>query len=193
MVKPSVDELLRGSAEPLEPSIALNAALDALVVEARTEAGRRRSTRRRQNTWLVPGIVVAGVALTAGAVVFTPNFDPDMRVPIEYVTDTGVEVSCTYAMRVGSVIGGENPELREWVTSQDWTGVGQRIYDDAIAHPFVPEGETSAEGNEWTPELVDAVSWFDAMDRQILGSIPEGLPVYGDEISGSSDCTGQLH
>mgnify|MGYP003420082169 FL=1 len=93
---------------------------------------------------------------------------------------------------MGSVIGGENPELREWVLAQDWTGVGQRIYDDAIAHPFVPTEDTPAEDG-WTTELVDSVSWFDAMDRQIIGQIPADLTGFGDEISGASDCTGQLH
>lgn len=190
MNKPSVDEVLRKSAEPFEPSITMSAALHGLVEETRTETKRRRLIQRRRKAWLVPGVVVAGVVLTAAAVIFTPNFDPDVRIPIEYVTDTGTEVSCTHAMRVGSVVSGENPELRQWLVSHEWTGVGQRIYEDAVAHPFVPTEDTPG---EWTPELIDAVSWFDAMQRQIDGAIPSGLTMYGHVVSGSSDCTGQLH
>lgn len=188
MSKPSVDELLRGSTLSYEPSIATRAALESLVDASRTEVMLSRAKRRRRSFWLIPGAVVAAGALTAGAAVFAPYFDPDVRIPIEYVTDTGVEVSCTYALRVGSVVGGENLELREWLTSQDWSGVGQRIYQDAVANPFIP-GEDD-EG-EWTAELVDSVSFFNAMGRQT--GVPEGLTVFGDEIAGTSDCTGQLH
>lgn len=192
MGKPTVDDVLVGSKSEPPTSIALNAALDSLVVKTRSASDAQRSKARRRNLWLVPTVAAGALALTAGAVLFTPNFDPDVRIPIEYVTDTDVTVSCTYALRVGSVIGGENPELREWVLAQDWTGVGQRIYDDAIAHPFVPTEDTPAEDG-WTTELVDSVSWFDAMDRQIIGQIPADLTGFGDEISGGSDCTGQLH
>ncbi|GAB3631674.1 hypothetical protein GCM10027421_10270 [Microbacterium shaanxiense] len=188
MSKPSVDELLRGSAKSYEPSIATRAALESLADASREEAVHSRAKRRRRNLWLIPGAVVAAGALTAGAAVFAPYFDPDVRIPIEYVTDTGVEVTCTYALRVGSVVGGENPKLREWLTSQDWSGVGQRIYEDAVANPFIP-GEDD-EG-EWTPEIVDSVSFFNAVGRQT--DVPDGLVVFGDEIAGTSDCTGQLH
>lgn len=188
MRKPSVDELLRGSTTSYEPSIATRAAVESLVDAARAEAVRSRAQRRRRSLWLIPGAVVVAGALTAGAAVFAPYFDPDVRIPIEYVTDTGVEVTCTYALRVGSVVDGENLELREWLTSQDWSGVGQRIYDDAVAHPFIP-GEDD-EG-EWTAELVDSVSFFDAMGRQT--DVPDGLTAFGDVVAGTSDCTGQLH
>ncbi|WP_423494036.1 hypothetical protein IM711_10925 [Microbacterium esteraromaticum] len=188
MSKPSVDELLRGSTKSYEPSIVTRAALESLVDASRAEAARTRVNRRRRSFWLIPGAVVAAGALTAGAALFAPHFDPDVRIPIEYATDTGVEVTCTYALRVGSVVGGENPQLREWLASQDWSGVGQRIYEDAVANPFVP-GEDD-EG-EWTAEIVDSVSFFDAMARQI--AVPDGLAVFGDEVAGTSDCTGQLH
>lgn len=188
MSKPGVDELLRGSMKSYEPSIATRAALESLVDASRAEAARSRAMRRRRSFWLIPGAVVAAGALTAGAAVFAPYFDPDVRIPIEYVTDTGVEVTCTYALRVGSAVGGENQELREWLTSQDWSGVGQRIYDDAVANPFVP-GEND-EG-EWTAEIVDSMSFFDAMGRQT--DAPEDIAVFGDTVTGTSDCTGQLH
>lgn len=187
MSKPSVDELLRGSTKSYEPSNFTRAPLESLVDASRAEAVRSRAKRRRRSVWLIPGAVVAAGALTAGATVFAPYFDPDVRIPIEYVTDTGVEITCTYALRVGSVVGGENPELREWLTSQDWSGVGQRIYEDAVANPFIP-GEDDK--GEWTSELRDSVSFFDAMGQQI--SAPDGLAVFGDEVAGTSDCTGQL-
>ena len=188
MSKPSIDELLRGSTKSYEPSIATRAALESLVDASRAEAVRSRAKRHRRNLWLIPGAVIAAGALTAGAAVFAPYFDPDVRIPIEYVTDTGVKVTCTYALRVGSAVGGENQELREWLTSQDWSGVGQRIYDDAVANPFVP-GEDD-EG-EWTADIVDAMSFFDAISRQT--DVPEGIAVFGDTVSGTSDCKGQLH
>lgn len=188
MSKPSVDELLSGSMKSYDPSIATRAALDSLVDASRAEAVGRRAQRRRRSLWLIPGVVVAAGALTASAALFAPYFDPDVRIPIEYVTDTGVEVTCTYALRVGSVIGGENPELREWVTSHDWSGVGQRIYDDAVANPFIPGPDDEG---DWTAELIDSVSFSDAMARQT--DVPEGLTAFGDEVAGTSDCTGRLH
>lgn len=190
MGKPTVDDVLVGSKSEPPASIALNAALDSLVVETQAASEAQRSKARRRNLWLVPTVAAGALALTAGAVLFTPNFDPDVRIPIEYVTDADETVSCTYALRVGSVIGGENPELREWVLAQDWTGVGQRIYDDAIAHPYVPD--VNVEG-EFTQERIDSVSWFTALDRQIIDQIPADLTGFGDEIAGASNCTGQLH
>ncbi len=190
MGKPTVDDVLVGSKSEPPASIALNAALDSLVVETRAASEAQRSTARRRSLWLVPTVAAGALALTAGAVMFTPNFDPDVRIPIEYVTDTGTTVSCTYALRVGSVVGGENPELREWVLAQDWTGVGQRIYDDAIAYPYNLGAD--AEG-EFTPEIIDSLSWWEALDRHTTGLIPAELTQFGDEIAGASDCTGQLH
>lgn len=187
MSKPSLDDLLRGSTKSFEPSPTTAAALDALVEASRTEATRSGIRRRRRRLWLVPGIAVAAGVLTAGTAVVAPYFDPDVRIPIEYVTDTGVEVACTYALRVGAVVGGENADLRRWLTSQDWSGVGQRVYDDALANPFVPGANDEG---DWTLDVIDSMSFFQALGRQT--AVPDELTRPGDEIAGASDCTGQL-
>ena len=80
--KRSVDEVLSGSSPTFVPSVSTEAALDALVLEARSAALAARKSHRRKALWLVPGAILAVGALTAGAVADTVvapwNVVPDL-------------------------------------------------------------------------------------------------------------------
>lgn len=54
MSKRSVEELLSGSSPTFAPTVATEAALDALVLEARSAGLGKEKTRRRQALWLIP-------------------------------------------------------------------------------------------------------------------------------------------
>ena len=133
MSKRSIDEVLSGSSPTFVPSVATEAALDALVLESRNAGCRRRATHRKRLLWLVPGAVVAVSALTAGAVVVDHMTRLDVPIAVEYTTDTGVTVSCT-AHIASSLFSPRLSEVTEYYKTHQFAadGVGQRIYNYAL-------------------------------------------------------------
>jgi hypothetical protein len=199
----SVDEVLSGSSPAFAPSVATEAALDALVLEARSAGGGKRGTRRRRALWLVPGAVFAVGALTAGALVIDQVTRVEEPIAVEYTTDTGVTVSCT-AYVESSVFAPQLAAVTEFYKTHDFTdtGIGQRIYEYALVLTGDKQG---------TPDVLPAsVTWlpdgsyeFDddrgALRHSMLSFLVHDvileLGLYqGNVQSGfSSDCTGQLH
>lgn len=186
MATRSVDEVLAGSAAPVPDSRELDAALFSLVDEARSQAGHQQRTSRRRRVFLLPAVVVAGALLTAGAVVASVSFDPQVRVPVEYVTDAGTEVSCTYAMTVGSIASGQNKELRDWVMSHDWDGFGQSVYHSARLQSSGDDAGTSA-------DLAAKFRFLRVLLAQLEDAMPTDLINTYKAVNGLSSCSGQLH
>lgn len=154
MSKRSVDEVLSGSSPTFAPSVATEAALDALVLEARNAGAGQRTRRRRRLLWLVPGAVVAVGALTAGAAVVADQMTRlDVPIAVEYTTDTGVSVSCSVHI-ASSLFSPQMAEVTEYYKTHKFAadGIGQRIYSYAL----VLAGE-----KEGTPaDLPDSVGWL---------------------------------
>jgi hypothetical protein len=204
--KRSVDEVLSGSSPAFVPSVATEAALDALVLESRNAGLGHRTRHRKRLLWLVPGAVVAVGALTAGAVVADQMTRLDVPIAVEYTTDTGVKVSCT-AHIASSLFSPRLAEVTEYYTTHEFAadGIGQRIYNYAL----VLNGE-----KEGTPaDLPDSVAWLpgdehdggwgpygarSALTWSMFAFIIDdvrlelGLPG-GGASSMDSDCTGRLH
>lgn len=144
---------------------------------------------------------IAGVAALTGAAVLVPlglaingtEVDLDAEIPINYTTDTGVAVSCRYGIYFGNPAtrGPADEQLAAFVEDHDWTGIGQRVYDDAMANPFVP-----GPNDDWevdTQEIRDDFSFFTALNRVIWDEIPVALREHdGQEAGAASDCTGTL-
>lgn len=194
MNKPTVDELLSESAgHPLSVRSTVSEAISDLFENVQREAAVEDTERQRRRTLLIalPAAVLAAGALTAGAIaVATFDWSTTVEVPISYTTDSGRSVSCTATVQGGAVVDADARALKDYLNSQDWTGVGQRIYDRALANPFVPgegypAGLTSAE--------LDAHSWGAAMTDLIPGVLPENLTAGWAGDSVGSDCTGELH
>lgn len=153
--------------------------------------------KRRRNT--IPLSIAGVVALTGAAVVIPLNswvdhqrVDLDVEIPIVYVTDSGVEVSCRYGIYFGRPAARSDADenLAEFVRNHDWTGIGQRIYDRAIDNPFTP-----GPGDDWendSQELRDQASFIHATDL-ILEEIPNELQETMNVSSATMDCKGQLH
>jgi hypothetical protein len=117
--------------------------------------------------------------------------DLDVEIPIIYTTDNGMDVSCRYGIYFGDpahrTAGDE--QLAEFVENHDWTGIGQRIYDEAIANPFVP-----GPNDDWevdNQELRDNFSFNIALSSIIWEEIPKS-PQAGWTGGATSDCTGKL-
>ena len=177
------------------------------LVRSMAVAARQRSMAdapRRPRWWkqrrtMIP-LGIAGVLALTGAAIAIPlnlsingiEVDLDVEIPIVYTTDTGVQVSCRYGMYFGDPVDRSeaDEELAQFVADHDWTGIGQRIYDEAIANPFVP-----GPNDDWevdTQEIRDDFSFNRALDL-IYAEIPDELLQDGHSSGGASDCTGQLH
>ncbi len=143
---------------------------------------------------------IAGVVALTGAVVLVPlglgvngiQVDLDAEVPIIYTTDTGVDVTCRWGIYFGDPVNrsAADERLAEFVQNHDWTGIGQRIYEEAIANPFVP-----GPNDDWevdNQELRDNFSFNNALSLVIWDEIPASLMEQDQSAGATSDCTGKL-
>jgi hypothetical protein len=147
--------------------------------------------------WKIAVPVGVGAALAlAGSAIVAPLLigvdgewvDLDARIPIVYETETGVAVSCEYGVYVssGDSRTAEDHRAAEILASEDWTGVGQEVYDSAIANPH-----TRQEGEVWTndtPELRDGIAFKLALTRVITSRLPHDLQSVG--MRSTDTCTG---
>jgi hypothetical protein len=152
----------------------------------------------RRRRVMVP-LGVAGIIALTGAVVLVPlqlsvndtAVDLDAEIPIVYTTDNGVDVSCRFGIYIGDPVErtAADDTLAEFVEEHDWDGIGQRIYDEAIAHPFVPGPDDDWEVD--SQEIRDSFSFHRALDL-IWQEIPAELQADGQAAGSTSDCTGRL-
>lgn len=181
----------------------LNGLLHRLSADARSAAtskpvGRIPWWKRRRV--LIPVGIVGAFALTGAAVLIPLGqlsvneipVDYDAEIPIVYTTDTGVDVSCRFGIYFGDPAERttEDERLATFVREHDWSDIGQRIYDEAITHPFVPGPDDKWEVD--TPELRDRAS-FSRATEVIWDEIPEALMYDGWSSGASMTCKGQLH
>ena len=200
-----LDERLRASApEGLsEDATAREAALE-LVAATRVDALQLGHTRLRRR--LVLGIPAAALAiglLTAGSVVAVQNLMPKIiTIPVSYTTDTGKTISCQVTIEGDGDNAADTAAIAEYVRSKDWTGLGQRVYDYALAHPWKPNpGDAWEDANgtmhKGDPPMTaaerDNTTWDDALSVFVFAPLPKGL-TDGDYGSGwGSTCEGVLH
>jgi hypothetical protein len=194
MNRTNVDELLDASRpDSVEATPAMLATL-AQMIAAAPAATSVASTRRRTFRWkrpvfLLPVIGIAALATTAGAVAYSFGGHPDAVIPINYVTANGHSISCAYALHIGTDTSTDAAALRKFVASRNWSGIGQKVYAEAVAHPYVP---TPREHGQFTPANVDRFSFELALNEVIssqypAGEIPQGMS------SAESNCRGELH
>lgn len=205
MEERQMSETLQSDLESADPVGGSNdATMRVLVRRLSAEAHASVSTSRGSTPWwkrrrtMIPLGIVGALALT-GAAVFVPlnlavngtQVDLDVEIPIVYTTDTGVDVSCRYGMYVGDPASrsAADERLAAFVKNHDWTGIGQRIYDAAMANPFVPGPDDDWEVDN--QELRDNASFFNALGM-IWEEIPAELQEDGQSSGGTSDCTGKL-
>ncbi|MFB7252539.1 hypothetical protein [Microbacterium sp. NPDC056234] len=172
----------------------------ASAAEAATNAkGSARVPWWKRRRSVIPLGVVALVAAT-GAAVLIPlqlgtedgaQFSVDAEIPINYTTETGVDISCRYGIYFGDPSNrtAADERLADFVNDHDWTGIGQRIYDEAMSNPFVP-----GPNDDWqvdTQQLRDKASFSQAATL-IWIEIPDELMREGQQSASTTDCKGQL-
>lgn len=169
---------------------------------SQTESLVRTRWWKRRRTVIPLGIL--GVAALTGAAVLIPfglwvngaQVELDAEIPIIYTTDSGINVSCRYGIYIGDPANRTpaDEQLADFVGEHDWTGIGQRIYDDAIANPFVPGPDDNWEVDPEldTQALRDSRTFILATSRVIWAEIPPELQAANESTGSTSDCTGQL-
>lgn len=200
-------ERLQADLERADPAIGegdaeIHALVSSMSIAARETALGSPPVRapwwRRRRAMIPLGI--GGLVALTGAAVFVPlglwvngtQVDLDAEIPIVYTTDTGAEVSCRYGFYFGDPADrtAADEELAQFVQEHDWTGIGQRVYDEAIANPFVPGPDDHIEVDN--QEVRDGFSFFHALGL-VWEEIPAELQQAGSSAGGTSDCTGRLH
>lgn len=169
---------------------------------SRTESPRRKPWWKRRRIVIPLGVL--GVAALTGAAVLIPfglwingtQVELDAEIPITYTTDNGIDISCRYGIYFGDPVNRTpaDEQLAEFVETHDWTGIGQRIYDDAIANPFAPGADDNwdVDTEADTQERRDTLTFILATSRVIWGEIPPELQQRNESTGSTSDCTGQL-
>ena len=180
---------------------ALSASITELVSDSRIEAARERTRTRRRALWLAPIAAAGALALTAGAVVVTDNLlHADLPIAIHYVTDTGVNVSCTAEIEGGSFFAPREAQVVDYYRSHDFSQVGQQIYDYALVltGDREPTPGVLPKSSVWVPEaghtLADQDAFFHSLTNFLLSNAQIDLHLTGSGDSWlSSDCTGRMH
>ena len=184
----NIDDLLTDSRPGLvEP-------LTGQSVDAMISAAKARDSIRKPRAWwkrpvvVFPIVGVSALAITAGAIAYSFGGTPDVVIPINYVTDNGHSVSCGYALHVGTEASTDASPLRTFVAEHDWSGIGQRVYREAITNPYIP---APAEGDKFTQDNLDRFSFDLALHTVISNEYPTDQIPAG--VSGAeSNCLGEL-
>lgn len=202
MTKSTIDELLTQSAPPSgvdasDPRV--RSMLRAVATESReaARAATRPAARSRRRLWWLAAPLVALPIITFASTAGTePRLVPDFVIPVSYTTDTGNAVSCAIELFNGELDYVESSTAAvDYFRAQDWTGVGQRIYDSAIAY----ESDAAWLGSEMNSdgpgsEAIAWRAWLSAADDIIFDRLPEGTLTSGDGGYGiDQTCTGELH
>ncbi|WP_430591649.1 hypothetical protein [Humidisolicoccus flavus] len=200
MQQPTIDEILSGSRPHFTPSLATEAALDALVLETRSGASKSPRNRRR-GLWLVPASVLGVAALTAGALVVDHYTRVELPVAIEYTSRSGEFVECTATIQGGSFFSPKPEAVIDYYTNHDFTGVGQQIYEYALVLSGEAPGsaEVLPDSVAWLPdENFEPYSFPEAFSDSMVSFLlidvvnELGLGNVSGDADLRSDCAGQL-
>jgi hypothetical protein len=151
-------------------------------------AERSRSWKRPM--FLVPAIGLLALATTAGAVAYSFSKADAVVIPINYTTANGQQISCGYGIS-GSTepTGGDVSAFRQFLRTHDWGGTGQKVYQYAVDHPYLP---LPSEKGEFTQSQIDSFSFSEALAVVIGDQIPASVEPSGYLGGGESDCRGTL-
>lgn len=165
---------------------------------AKVRSSRVELAPRRNWKLLIPaGVVVAMVS--TGAAIVAPfwfsigeknmQVEPDAQIPISYTTVSGAEVNCTYSVYVGADNRTDaESSVATALADTDWTGVGQEIYDHAIANPRSPQ--PNEDWTEDSQETRDTISFKLSIVPVIEQRLPTELQGVAAQWRSTDTCNG---
>lgn len=177
MTRIDLDQELSGMADRLPHGVELEAAR----VAQQTMPRRLRDGKRVRARWFVPTIVVGGLVLTAGASTTVVqmshwagfelpigNVRSEVPIPVNWVTETGHREECSAYLEIRNPRDTDGDVMDAAIAAHDWSGLGQRLYDDGVPQPDDPDGEIRVwEGldaviEEFAAEVFPGVPWISA-------------------------------
>lgn len=185
----ALDTLLTRSAPPTPTAHpAVDAGVHAMIREADVAARPARRVRRALWIAAIPAVPALALGLTAG---IDDRLAPDLIIPISYTTDTGVQINCS-VFRFNGEIGYVETSFAgvDYLRAQDWTGIGQRIYAEALVQEATLRQQAAVDPAAVDLSVVERSAWSIAEDDLVDKTVPTKD---GDHWGGDSDCTGQLH
>ena len=199
-----IDILEESGRTSLSTDPRVRASLIALVADSRSTTAAR-TTRSRKGLLFVPIFAIGTLALTGGALLVDSSLTPDIHIPLTYTTVLGVTYTCSIDIDGGTLFVADSTAGANYLRAQDWTGVGQRIYDRAVQLRGA-EQTADADGNYLFPppdsHLVvptevlaggSPLTWVAAVHELTIQTVPAELVPSSDYTSQwQSDCTGAL-
>jgi hypothetical protein len=194
-----LDTVLRSAdPAPLLRRDEVRSIIDAMTKEIREVQSHRNRWWSRWRLTIPVGsaalLAITGAALAPQLFIWINGQEAtlDTRIPITYTTRSGVSVECVFGAAVDPDKGGslgDQERMTAFLNDNDWTGVGQEIYDYAIANPL------TADDGSWTddPKARDRQTLKTAIRQVILMHVPadllDGTNVY---LASTDNCEGQL-
>lgn len=170
-----LDDLLSSMVEPLSAA----AHEEARRIGTATMPRRLQRGRAPRRGWVLPGLIVGALALSAGAGTVTvvmshwggvsmplDNIRNAVPIPVIWTTESGHHEQCRVWIELRNPLPNDRATLDNAITNRDWTGLGQRLYDDAApvegddgGESRVTEGLTSVI-QTFTTDTFPGIQWF---------------------------------
>lgn len=184
------DLLIESGGESLSANARVRDQVSALVAKSEGAAVSRRPRWVRNAIIAVAAAVLVDVGLTAGAVGVGNTFTPDVVIQVSYITDQERQVDCSIYIEGGSILDPGSTVIGDYLKHQDWTGIGQKMYQRAVqlsdALALSEPGTLSeAERDQW--------AWYMAEDQLTVRSVPNDMLAEGEHAASGSSCPGELH
>lgn len=133
-----LDDLLNSMTAPM-PAAAEN---EARLIGEATTPRRLQHGRAPRHPWVLPGLIAGAVALTAGAGTATvvmmhwggvsmplENIRNNEPIPVSWTTDSGHHEDCRVWIELRNPHQNDPATLDAAIAANDWTALGQRLYD----------------------------------------------------------------
>lgn len=175
MIDDELDELLASAATDVMPA----AAHEAVALADATMPHRLRRGRPVRARWFGPVIMCGSLALTAGAGVAvvemshwagvgmpTGTVRNLVPIPVNWATDDGHTENCRAWIELQNAERGDRAALDAAIAARDWTGFGQRLYDQGVPVPEDADGEGRVADQlypflqEFARDVMPGVTWF---------------------------------
>lgn len=171
----------------MKPS-ALDALLDTMAAPVPPEAQRiardlagalRPAQPRRRSRWLVPGLAVGAIALTAGAATATvvmshwagvsmplSNVRNTTPLPISWTTENGHSEHCRVWIELRHPQPTDAAALNAAIEGHDWDGIGQALYASTLPVADDPDGESRVSAaltpvlQDFVAQVFPGITWF---------------------------------
>lgn len=150
MARSELDEMITRLARSLPHA----AESEARRVAQSTVPARLRRGRAPRARWALPALIAGGVLITAGASTAAiamshwaqvgmplEHVRSSEPIPISWTTETGHTEECRVWIEIRNPQSGDRDALDAAISSADWSGLGQRLYDENSPGDEVADGD----------------------------------------------------